>query len=194
MKKLIIATAVVCTAVLTHAAAFTWSTANKAYMPYAIGNIAEGASQAAATSTNSKSMSNWADAGAVFAYTMLIDGVESTGTVTFDNRQIFVDANNGGFELPTDGSKTVAYDIVINGTYTDADDTVWTMTSNHITGNETYSSLSVAEKEYSPVTSPSGISTALGASEGVKVLPSTQYGVRAYPSYCPPVSTLAIHG
>ena len=145
MKKLIIATAVVCTAVLTHAAAFTWSTANKAYMPYAIGNIAEGASQAAATSTNSKSMSNWADAGAVFAYTMLIDGVESTGTVTFDNRQIFVDANNGGFELPTDGSKTVAYDIVINGTYTDADDTVWTMTSNHITGNETYSSLSVAE-------------------------------------------------
>ena len=146
MKKLIIAAAVVCTAVLTHVAAFTWSTADKAYMPYAIGNIAEGSGQAAATSTNSKSMSNWADAGAVFTYTMLIDGVESTGSVAYDSRKILLTANNAGFELPADGTKTFAYDIVINGTYKDGDGTEWTMTSNHITGTTPeYSSLSVAE-------------------------------------------------
>ena len=82
MKKLIIAAAVVCTAVLTHAAAFNWSTDDKAYMPYAIGSITEGANQAAATSTNSKSIQNWTDAGAVFTYTMLIDSTESTGNLT----------------------------------------------------------------------------------------------------------------
>lgn len=144
MKKLIIVAAVVCTAMLTHAAAFSWTTDDKAYMPYAIGSIVEGSGQAAATSTNSKSISNWADAGAVFTYTMLIDGVESTGSLAFNTRKIAVNADNDGFELPTEGSKTIAYDIVINGTYTDADDTVWTMTSNHITGNETYTALSVA--------------------------------------------------
>ena len=144
MKKLIIAAAVVCTAVLTHAAAFNWTTDDKAYMPYAIGSIAEGSGQAAATSTNSKSMSNWADAGAVFTYTMLIDGIESTGTVAYDSRKIQVAANNAGFELPSEGSKTFAYDIVITGTYNDGTDT-WTMTSNHITGTtDPYSSLSTA--------------------------------------------------
>ena len=146
MKKLIIAAAVACSAVLTHAAAFTWSTASKAYMPYAIGSITEGASQAAATSTNSKSMQNWADAGAVFTYTMLIDGIESTGTVTYDSRAISVAANNNGFELPTDGTKTFAYDIVITGTYKDSSNVDWTMTSNHITGTtDPYSSLSMPE-------------------------------------------------
>ena len=145
MKKLIIAVAVVCTAVLTHAAAFNWSTDDKAYMPYAIGSLVKGANQAAATSTNNKSMSNWADAGAVFTYTMLIDGTESTGTVTYNSRKIDVAANNDGFELPTEGSKTFAYDIVINGTYTDGDGTAWTMTSDHITGTtDPYSSLSAA--------------------------------------------------
>ena len=145
MKKLIIAATVLCAATVSHAAAFLWATDDKAYMPYAIGNITKGAGQAAATSTNSKSMSNWADAGAVFTYTMLIDGVESTGSLAFDSRKIYVSASNDGFELPTEGSKTFAYDIVINGTYTDADDTVWTMTSDHITGSKTYSSLSTAE-------------------------------------------------
>ena len=145
MKKLIIVAAVVCTAVLTHAAAFNWSTDDKAYMPYAIGSITEGANQAAATSTNSKSIQNWADAGAVFTYTMLIDGTESTGNLTFDSRKIAVAANNDGFELPSEGSKTFAYDIVINGTYKDGDGTEWTLTSNHITGTtDPYSSLSTA--------------------------------------------------
>ena len=146
MKKLIIVAAVVCTAVLTHAASFTWSTADKAYMPYAIGSLVEGANQSAATSTNSKSMQNWETAGAVFTYTMLIDSIESTGSMAYDSRAITVVANNSGFELPSEGTKTFAYDIVINGTYTDGDGTVWTMTSNHITGTTPeYTSLSVPE-------------------------------------------------
>ena len=145
MKKLIISAAVVCTAVLTHAATFDWTTAAKAYMPYAIGSLVEGANQAAATSSNSKSMQNWAEAGAVFTYTMIIDGVESTGSVTYSSRYISVAANNDGFELPSEGEKTTAYDIVITGTYTDNDDTVWTMTSNHMTGQVALSSLSNPE-------------------------------------------------
>ena len=143
MKKLIIVAAVVCTAAVTQAAAFLWSTTDKAYMPYAIGSITEGANQAAATSTNSKSIQNWADAGAVFTYTMLIDGVESTGNLTTSSRTIAVSADNAGFVLPDSGTKTIAYDIIITGTYNDGT-TDWTMTSNHITGTKELSSLSTA--------------------------------------------------
>ena len=144
MKKLIIAAVAVCMAMLTHAAAFTWSSADKAYMPFAITAIAEGSGLASATSGNSNSIQNWANAGAVFTYTMLIDGTESTGNLTTSSRQILVGADNAGFELPTDGSKTISYDIVINGTYTDGDSKEWTMTSSHITGSAVYTSLSVA--------------------------------------------------
>ena len=146
MKKLMIAAAVVCAAALSQAASFTWSTADKAYMPYAIGDIKEGPNQKAATSTNSKSMSNWADAGATYTYLMLINGTESSGSVDFDSRAILVSADNAGFVLPADEStKNIAWDIVITGEYTDSNGTKWTMVSNHITGDKDFTKNSMPQ-------------------------------------------------
>lgn len=139
MKKLMIAAAVVCAAVASQAATFTWGTTAKAYMPSTIANIAVGTDVAAVTSGSTKQMSAWDTAGTDFTYVMLINGVESKGDVTFSSGKINVAADNGGFVKPTDdSSKNIAWDIVITGKYTDDKGVEWTMVSDHITGNKDY--------------------------------------------------------
>lgn len=148
MKKLMIAAAIACSAVLSYGASFVWTTSD-AFMPYTIGNIVEGANQAAATSgATSKTVGGWQSNGAAFtAVITLTVGTDSldtpVDTLSFNSKAIAVAGlSNALFELPTEGEKTVDYSIVIKGTYTDAANKQWTITSSAIEGSVLLTSMS----------------------------------------------------
>lgn len=157
MKKLMLATVIVCTVALSHAASVSWSTADKVYMPDTLANIASiVGTKDAATSSNSKSLANWIGDGSngVTAQALVvIDGVSQTFDILnnsadyFDSRAIAMTLNHNGFALPTDDStKKIDYSIIISGTVdVGKDGTIdYTFKSSEIAGSQSYTKLSDA--------------------------------------------------
>ena len=141
MKKLMIAAAIICAAVVSQAGTFKWTTGD-CFMPYTIANIVVGDNQAAATSgATSKTIAGWASSGATFTATIALtyEGVTVKNedfALAYNNKTISVSGlSNSLMEVPAEGSKEIAYSIVINGTYTTGG-TTYTIKSSEITSGE----------------------------------------------------------
>ena len=137
MKKLMIAAAIVSVAVASQAGTFMWTTGD-CFMPYAITSIIVGDNQAAKTSgATSSTIAGWASNGATFTATIALtyEGVTVKNedfALAYNNKTINVDGlSNSLMELPAEGSKAIAYSIVISGTYT-KNDTTYTIKSSEI--------------------------------------------------------------
>ena len=151
MKKLIIAAAVVCTAVVTQAATFLWTSSAQAYGP-AVANLTVAGVYAPGTATTDRMKSEGSNQGVTWTYTMILTATAGTdvtvsdaivGTITsYSSNKINQTVSSDFFVLPTDDSAiNYAWDIVITGTKTVGTD-VYTITSDHIIGNADYGKLS----------------------------------------------------
>ena len=140
MKKIMIATAVVCAAMLSQAATFNWGTTGKAYSIAADTVTAglENGKTYGVGSKNADSMSNQISSyGATWAYSLLLDDGENTKTLTgslsadnFDSRMINIDLTDD-FVV---AGKDYTYEIVLTGTLTDGQGAEFDLTSNTISG------------------------------------------------------------
>lgn len=151
MKKLIVASAVLCTAIVTQAATFLWTSSAQAYGP-AVANLTVPGSYSPGTANADRMKAEGSNQGVTWTYTMILTATVGTDVTVSDaiigeitsyssnkfNQSITTDF----FTLPTDDStKNYAWDIVITGTKTVGED-VYTITSDHITGNFNYTKLS----------------------------------------------------
>lgn len=154
MKKLIVAAALVCTAVVTHAAAFTWMSSAQAYGP-AVANLTVPGVYAPGTVNADRMKAEGSSQGVTWTYSMILTltvgttvttSDEITGTITaYSSNKIAQEVTTDFFSLPTDDStKNYAWDIVITGTKTVGTD-VYTITSDHITGNRDFTSLTATQ-------------------------------------------------
>ena len=152
MKKLIIAAAIVCAAVASEAASFTWMTPT-VFLPFTKSTIEAGTFNAA-TSGSTKKISSFINDGAVFLATIAIS--DDGGTTWTETKNVTIDQDSGAistttsndaFELPTaDGvTKTLNYKILITGTYTDSNDKEWQISASPIEGKAQYTNVSYPE-------------------------------------------------
>lgn len=147
MKKLMMAVAVVLSAVAVQAATFNWATSANQYAP----NI-DLANLAAGTYGNSSSTYLKGMTAVTWAFTMELDNgtISDTinGTPTYKLNKINVaNLSSDVVFLPgaSDPDNNVNYSIVITGTYKDGDNNDWTITSSPIVGTESFSSLSTLQ-------------------------------------------------
>lgn len=150
MKKLIVAAAVACVASVTQAASFLWASNAQAYGP-AVANLTVAGVYAPGTATTDRMKSENSNNGVTWTYSMILTSTVGTtvttsdvitGTITsYSSNKINQMIDSDFFALPTDDSTVnYAWDIVITGTK-DA----YTITSDHITGNANFTSLSTAK-------------------------------------------------
>ena len=151
MKKLIVAAALVCTAVVAQAATFKWTTGSQAYGP-AVANLTVPGDYAPGTANADRMKTEGSSQGVSWTYTMILTATVGTDVTvsdaivgditTYSSNKINQDITTDFFTLPTDDSvKNYAWDIVITGTKTVGSD-VYTITSDHIVGNADYTKLS----------------------------------------------------
>lgn len=151
MKKLIVAAAVVCAAVITQAATVKWSTNAQAYGP-AVANLTVPGVYSSGTATTDRMKSEASSQGVNWTYTIILTSTVGTTVTTSDaivgnistysSNKIAQDITTDFFVLPTDDSAiNYAWDIVITGTKTVGTAT-YTITSEHIIGNADYGKLS----------------------------------------------------
>ena len=154
MKKLIVAAALVCTAVVAQAATFRWSTGAQAYGP-AVANLTVPGVYAPGTANADRMKAEGTSQGITWTYTMILTATVGTdvtvsdaivgNVTTYSSNKISENISSDFFTLPTDDSvKNYAWDIVITGTKTVGSD-VYTITSDHIIGNADYTKLSNLE-------------------------------------------------
>ena len=154
MKKLIVAAALVCTAVVAQAATFRWSTGAQAYGP-AVANLTVPGVYAPGTVNADRMKAEGSSQGVTWTYTMILTATVGTdvtvsspivgNVTTYSSNKISENISSDFFTLPTDDStKNYAWDIVITGTKTVGSD-VYTITSDHIIGNADYTKLSNLE-------------------------------------------------
>ena len=171
MKKLMMAVAVVLSAVAVQAATFNWATSANQYAP----NI-DLANLAAGTYGNSSSTYLKGMTAVTWAFTMELDNgtISDTinGTPAYKLNKINVTGlNSDVVYLPgaSDPNNNVNYSIVITGTYNDgAND--WTITSDPIVGVESFSSLSA-------LTIGSGNATQWTVAGGAPAIPEPTTGL-----------------
>ena len=151
MKKLIVAAAVVCTAVVTQAATFLWTSSVQAYGP-AVANLTVPGVYAPGTVNADRMKAEGSSQGVTWTYTMILTATAGTdvtvsdaivGEITaYSSNKFNQSITSDFFTLPTDEStKNYAWDIVITGTKTVGSD-VYTITSDHIIGNADFTKLS----------------------------------------------------
>ena len=151
MKKLIVAAAVVCTAVVTQAATFLWMSSAQAYGP-AVANLTVPGVYAPGTVNADRMKAEGSSQGVSWTYTMILTSTVGTDVTvsdaivgnitTYSSNKIAQSIDSDFFTLPTDdSSKNYAWDIVITGTKTVGTD-VYTITSDHIIGNADFTKLS----------------------------------------------------
>ena len=144
MKKLMIAAAIVCAAAFAQAATFTWSSANLMGPDVDLANLSAGHVSAGSTAIKNMSIS-WS-----YEISLSNDSGQSATLPGSSWAWKGSKANITGLESDVmwkpssnlDPDNVVDYSIVITGTYTDTKETVWTFTSDAITGQNSYSSLS----------------------------------------------------
>ena len=152
MKKLIVAVAVVCAAVVSQAATFPWASENQVYGP-AVANLTTetSGSYGVGSATADRMKAEGSNQGVTWTYLMVLtsDGVTEniTGEITsYGSNKISQDISTTSIDIPSDDStKNIAWDILITGTKT-VDGKTWTYESNHITGNADFTSL--AERKF----------------------------------------------
>ena len=136
---------IVCAAVASEAASFTWTTPT-VYLPVSKSAIEAGTFDAP-TSGTTKKISSFISDGAVFLATIAIsDDAGATWTETKnvtikqDGGAISTLTANDAFALPaTEGvTKTLKYKILITGTYTDGSSTDWQISASPIEGEQSY--------------------------------------------------------
>ena len=167
MKKLMIAAAIVCAAAMSQAATFSWASKAVAYGPTVetLSALVNGTTYPAATKTTANRMveeAKPANQGIVWTYIMTLnnggDDDVITGTVNGYAsgmiKQTTMNGSDGEVTLASDlvfkpegptESDVVDYSIIITGKYTDANDKVWTLTSDEITGTVTFGSQSTLQ-------------------------------------------------
>ena len=145
MKKLMIAAAIVCAAAFAQAATFSWSSANLMGPDVDLANLSAGHVGVGSTAVKNMAIS-WS-----YEITLSNDSGQSDtlsgSTWSWKGSK----ANIAGLSSDVmwkpssdaDPDNVVDYSIVISGTYEDTKKgTVWTITSDAISGNNKYSSLS----------------------------------------------------
>ena len=141
MKKLIVAAALVCAAVVAQAATFKWSTNAQAYGP-AVANLTVPGVYAPGTENADRMKAEGSSQGVTWTYTMILTATVGTDVTvsdaivgeitTYSSNKIAQDITTDFFTLPTDDStKNYAWDIVITGTKTVGEDVY---TSDTVTG------------------------------------------------------------
>ena len=151
MKKLIVAAALVCAAVVAQATTFKWGTNAQAYGP-AVANLTVPGVYAPGTANADRMKTEGSSQGVTWTYTMILTSTVGTDVTvsdaivgnitTYSSNKISQDITTDFFVLPTDDSAiNYAWDIVITGTKTVGED-VYTITSDHIIGNADYGKLS----------------------------------------------------
>ena len=149
MKKLMIAAAIVCAAAMSQASTFVWSSTDKAYGPdltkLVVGHMDPGTANAQYMKTEASSVA--------WTFVMTLGSGDNTdvvsGSITssdFSSNKIKVQGLDSDLipdhpATPT----TVPYSIIITGKYTDANEKEWTLTSDAITGNASYSSVTTTD-------------------------------------------------
>ena len=151
MKKLIVAGAVLCTAIATQAATFLWTSNAQAYGP-AVANLTVPGVYTPGTANADRMKAEGSNQGVTWTYTMILTATVGTdvtvsdeivGNITaYSSNKFNQSITSDFFVLPTDDStKNYAWDIVITGTKKVGED-VYTITSDHIIGNADYTKLS----------------------------------------------------
>ena len=151
MKKLIVASAVLCTAIVAQAATFLWTSSAQAYGP-AVANLTVPGSYSPGTANADRMKSEGSNQGVTWTYSMILTATAGTDVTvsdaivgnitTYSSNKINQSITSDFFVLPTDDSAiNYAWDIVITGTKTVGED-VYTITSDHIIGNADYGKLS----------------------------------------------------
>ena len=146
MKKLLIAAAIVCAAAMSQAASFNWlSTAAQKAPDIDLTNLKVG--EVGVTSGNLANMT-----AVTWAYEMFLDNGTDTDTLTGTPAFKLGKYNMSG--LSSDVVKNAAagapdvkvdYSIIITGTYTDTKGDVWTITSDAITGSESFGEIATLQ-------------------------------------------------
>ena len=143
MKKLMIAAAVVCAAVASQAAAFTWSTSANAYTVPAGTTLVDGQKYDAGTTTMKSVNTTWDwTAQIILTYGTENETID-VDTIEYNISKIKTTSIASDlFALPTEDGQTknYAWSIVITGTDAKGN----TLVSDAITGNKDYSKSSSA--------------------------------------------------
>lgn len=150
MKKLMIAAAVACVAIVSNAASFTWGTSAKAMSVSATAiaaGLTDGTVYNVSGTANADTMSNQITSyGAVWSYVMTLTTASGTDTLSgtlgsgaFSSRKINMSLESALFDSASI-SNPVAFDysIVLTGTLKDGKDATVELTSNAITGKATF--------------------------------------------------------
>lgn len=150
MKKLIIVAAIAAGALVSQAASFDWATNGKAYSidsATVTAGLAAGQTYGVG-SNNAASMSNQISSfGAVWSYVITLTSGATTdtlsgtlGTGDFASRYVNKTLSSTIWDSASAESPvTVDYSIVFTGTLTDGLNQSWTITSDTITGQKSYS-------------------------------------------------------
>ena len=141
MKKVMVMLGAVALAACTQAASFNWSSSSAAYSiaeATITAGLVNGQTYAAATSGSSNRMRGQAtNLGIAWTYAMLLTDANGD-TTTLTGTPAFAGTGKVNTDLSSDfvtGGSTYDYSIVFTGTYTDANDVEWTLTSDAITGS-----------------------------------------------------------
>ena len=141
MKKLMMMLGAVAIAAGVQAASFNWQSSAAAYSIAAdtiTAGLVNGQTYAAATTGSANRMRNQAsNLGIVWTYALLLTDGEGT-TTTLTGSPVFGSTGKINADLASDfvvAGKDLNYSVVFTGTYTDANDVEWTLTSNEITGS-----------------------------------------------------------
>ena len=140
MKKLMMMLGAVALAAGVQAASFNWSSAAM----YSIAadtitaGLVNGQTYAAATTGTANRMRNQAtNLGIVWAYTLVMTDATSA-TETFTGAPNFAATGKANIDLNSEfvnAGDSYSYSIILTGTYKDANNVEWTLTSNEITGS-----------------------------------------------------------
>ena len=144
MKKVMVMLGAVALAACTQAATFKWSSSAAAYGIAAdtvAAGLVDGKTYSAATSGTNNRMNK--QTGFAWTYALIFTDADAN-SVTLTGTPVFSSTGKIGTTLDTDfisAGSTYEYSIVFTGTYTDANDVEWTITSDAVTGTFNASSI-----------------------------------------------------
>ena len=139
MKKVMVMLGAVALAACTQAASFNWATGSSCYgiTTAQLDSLSNGTVYDAATSGTANRMSKQSTIAWTYAL-VFTDAADSTKVDTLTGTPKFNSTSKISDTLSSDlvvAGKDLNYSVVFTGTYTDANDVEWTLTSNEIAGS-----------------------------------------------------------
>ena len=152
MKKLLIAVTIAASAIASQAASFKWDTSDKAYSIAAdtiAAGLAAGKTYSVGTGNASSMYNQISSYGAVWTYVITLTAGTTTDTLSgtlgsdaFGSRYINTSLSSTIWDsASSDSPINVDYSIVLTGKLTDGLGETWTITSDAITGSQTYAGI-----------------------------------------------------